>query len=73
MTAILRLADISDFSLPKPRLIELARERAAKDSESDSWKVGEAAAVEESAETEPQHLAIWSASLCGDWLTCSTT
>jgi hypothetical protein len=52
--AILRLADISDFYLLKPRLIELAKERAAKDSESDSWKAGEAAAFERSAETEPQ-------------------
>jgi hypothetical protein len=52
--AILRLADISDFPVPKPRLIELTKERAAKDSESDSWKADEAAAFEKSAETEPQ-------------------
>jgi hypothetical protein len=52
--AILRLADISAFAVPKPRLIELAKERAAKDSESDSWKASEAAAFEQSAETEPQ-------------------
>lgn len=52
--AILQLADISDFLLLKPHLIELAKERAAKDSESDSWKAGEAAAFEQSAETEPQ-------------------
>jgi hypothetical protein len=51
---ILRLANISGFPVPKPRLIELAKERAAKDSESDSWKAGEAAAFEQSAETEPQ-------------------
>jgi hypothetical protein len=51
--AILRLADSSDFAVLKPRLIELAKERAAKDSESGSWKAREAAAFEESAETEP--------------------
>ncbi len=31
-----------------------AKERAAQDSESDSWKAGGAAAFEQSAETEPQ-------------------
>jgi hypothetical protein len=52
--AILRLAEMPSFPIPKPRLIELARERAANDSESDSWKAGEAAAFEKSAETEPK-------------------
>jgi hypothetical protein len=52
--AILRLAEVSGFPIPKPSLIELAKERAAKDSESDSWKAGEAAVFEKSAETEPQ-------------------
>jgi hypothetical protein len=52
--AILRLADMSDFLLLKPRLIELTKERAATDSESESWKPGEAAAFEQTAETEPQ-------------------
>jgi hypothetical protein len=52
--AILRLAGISDLAVLKPRLIELANERAAKDSESASWQPSEAAAFEESAETEPQ-------------------
>jgi hypothetical protein len=51
---ILRLAEVADFPLSKPGLNELAKERAAKDSESDSWKAGEAAAFERSAETEPQ-------------------
>jgi len=52
--AILRLTDVSGFPFSRPRLYELAKERAAKDSESDSWKGGEAAAFEQSAETEPQ-------------------
>ena len=52
--AILRLGEVSGFRVLKPRLIELAMERAAKDSESDIWKGGEAAAFEKSAETEPQ-------------------
>jgi hypothetical protein len=52
--AILRLTHISDLLPLKPRLIELAKERAAKDSESDTWKPGEAAAFERTAETEPQ-------------------
>src|SRR6202040_703376 len=52
--AILRLGDVAGFPVPKTRLIELAKERAAKDAESDSWKAGEAAAFEQSAETEPQ-------------------
>jgi hypothetical protein len=52
--AILRLAQISDFLPLKPRLIELAKERAAKDSEADSWKPSEAAVFEQTAETEPQ-------------------
>jgi hypothetical protein len=52
--AILRLTQASDFIPLKARLIELAKERAAKDSESDSWKPGEAAAFEKTAETEPQ-------------------
>jgi hypothetical protein len=51
--AILRLADSSGFAVLKPRLIELAKERAAKDSESGSWKAGEAVVFEQSAETEP--------------------
>jgi hypothetical protein len=51
--AILRLADSPGFAVLKPRLIELAQERAAKDSESGSWKAGEAALFEQSAETEP--------------------
>ena len=52
--AILRLARVPDFVQLKARLIELAKERAEKDSESDSWKPGEAAAFEQTAETEPQ-------------------
>jgi hypothetical protein len=52
--AIHRLAKLSDFAPLKPRLIELAKERAEKDSESDSWKPGEAAVFEQTAETEPQ-------------------
>jgi hypothetical protein len=51
---MLRLAETSDFLLLKPRLIELAKERAAKDSESESWKPGEVVAFEQTAETQPQ-------------------
>jgi hypothetical protein len=52
--AIMRLAGVPDFPVPKALLYELARERAAKDSESAAWKPGEAAAFEKSTETEPQ-------------------
>lgn len=52
--AILRLAEDPDFPVPKARLHELAKERAEKDSESAAWKPGEAAAFEQSAQTEPQ-------------------
>jgi hypothetical protein len=52
--AILRLAEVPDFPVPKARLYELAKERAEKDSESAAWNPGEAAAFEKSAETEPQ-------------------
>jgi hypothetical protein len=51
---LLRLADNPDFPVPKPRLCELARERAAKDSESAPWPPGEALAFEETAETAPR-------------------
>ena len=49
----LRLADNPDFPVPKPRLWELARERAAEDSESAPWPPGEALAFEQTAETAP--------------------
>lgn len=52
--AILRLAEVLDFPVPKARLYELAKERAEKDSESAAWKPGEAAPFEKSAETEPR-------------------
>ncbi len=52
--AILRLADVPGFPVPKARLHELAKERAEKDSESAAWKPGEAFAFEQSAETEPE-------------------
>jgi hypothetical protein len=52
--AILRLAGVPDFPVPKARLHAIAKERAEKDSESAAWKPGEAAAFEASAETEPQ-------------------
>jgi hypothetical protein len=51
--AILRLADVRNFAVLKPRLIELAKERVAQDSESGSWNAGEAVAFEQSAQTEP--------------------
>jgi hypothetical protein len=51
--AILRLADSPGFALLKPRVLELAKDRAEKDSESGAWKANEAAAFEQSAETEP--------------------
>jgi hypothetical protein len=51
--AIRRLADSPGFAPLKPRLVESAYERAAKDSESGSWKAAEAAAFETSADSEP--------------------
>jgi hypothetical protein len=52
--AILRLAEVPDFPVPKARLQELAKERAEQDSESAAWKPGESAVFEDTAETEPQ-------------------
>jgi hypothetical protein len=52
--AILRFANVPDFPVPTSRLQDLARERAAKDSETALWKPGEMIAFERSAETEPQ-------------------
>lgn len=52
--AILRFTDVPNFPVANSRLQELARERAAKDSETATWKPGEMIAFEQSAETEPQ-------------------
>jgi hypothetical protein len=52
--AILRLAKVEGFPISSTRLREFAKERAAKDSESATWKPSEVFAFEETAETEPQ-------------------
>jgi hypothetical protein len=52
--AILRLAKVADFPISEARLRELAKGRAAKDSESMAWKPSEVFAFEQTAETEPQ-------------------
>src|SRR5262249_47348787 len=52
--AILRLIQVKGFPIPPERLGELAKRRAANDSESPAWKPGEAFEFEKSAETEPQ-------------------
>jgi hypothetical protein len=51
--ALLRLADNPDCPIPKTRLNELARERAAQDSESAPWLPAEAVVFEQTAETAP--------------------
>jgi len=51
--AIMRLTEIPEFPVPKERLLELAKERAEKDSESAAWPPAEALQFEKSAETEP--------------------
>jgi hypothetical protein len=51
--ALLRLADNPNCPIPKARLDEFARERAAKDSESEIWAPAETVAFEAAAETAP--------------------
>jgi hypothetical protein len=53
--AIMRLRADGDFSVPKPRLEELALERASIDAESAVWPPGEALEFERSAQTEPRN------------------
>jgi hypothetical protein len=52
--AILRLAKVAGFPISEARLSELAKERAAKDSESATWKPSEVFEFEQTAETQPQ-------------------
>ena len=47
-------AGLRAFRSPRRGLRELAKERAAKDSESAPWKPAEVFAFEQTAETEPQ-------------------
>jgi hypothetical protein len=51
--ALLRLADNPDCPIPKKRLYEFARERAAQDSESAPWAPAEALAFEQTADAAP--------------------
>ena len=51
--ALVRLADNPDCPIPKTRLNELARERAARDSESAPWLPAEVVVFEQTAETAP--------------------
>jgi hypothetical protein len=51
--SLLGLADNPDCPIPKTRLSELARERAAQDSESAPWLPADAVAFEQTAETAP--------------------
>ena len=51
--ALLRLAEDPEFPVAKTRLCELARERAAQDSENAPWLPAEAVAFEQTAQTAP--------------------
>jgi hypothetical protein len=51
--ALHRFATVPDFPIPPTRLIQLARERAAKDSESASWRSEDPIAFEQTFETAP--------------------
>jgi hypothetical protein len=51
--AILRLADNPDCPIPKARLYELARNRAAQDSESAPWLPAEVVTFEQTVEAAP--------------------
>jgi hypothetical protein len=52
--ALLRFAEDPEFPLDKVHLRELARERAAKDSESAPWPPAEVIAFEQTAEAAPR-------------------
>ena len=51
--AILRLASVKGFPISKVRLRALAKERAAKNSESAAWRPDEVVAFEQTAQIEP--------------------
>lgn len=51
---LMALADIADFPLPPPHLREVARSRAAEDSEFAPWPPGETHAFEAASELLPQ-------------------
>jgi len=48
-----RFAEMPDFPISPPRLLQLARERAAKDSESAPWRSEDPIAFEKTFETAP--------------------